>query len=417
MGGMRTIATTLALATALATLLVAPGAARAQEEGDDLRVAATYHKVTGQALDYARAAEQSAAVQGATPFDRPDVLKAEIARLQRLVAEAVPGREFTLRVNDQISQYDHARGEFSIGLFQPGYYVSVQAFGQEYRVVFANGEGARAIPMPKEAARAFDQQLTAIGRGVVNEVRYRIVGAGDPAGGVTGERVVRAELLSSRLLDRQGAVVFTPTVAPLAVAAAGGAAGGAAGANGKGAPAALDVATADVAGFRVGVKAKELETTLTRLFGPVERRAAGRDAFTGVTTLLTVNELGCTSLPGRSGGGEPGAVCVTAFADDDDVVRAIRVERVFPWMEAEVFRRTMVGRYGPVAAAQEAGVFTLGWGPEVAAALRYGAGPTNALTAHYEQVSDFMRRSGNALPHIRVVLQLVDARWAAERAK
>ncbi|MGZ8413386.1 MAG: DUF4852 domain-containing protein [Gemmatirosa sp.] len=409
---MITIRSTRRRIAVLSTMcaLAAPAALHAQEEGDDPLVAATFHKITGETLDYARAAEQAMAVQRATPFDRPDVLKAEIARLQRLVADAVPGREFTLRVNDQISQYDHTRGEFSIGLFQPGYYVSVRAFGQEYRVVFANGEAARAIPMTKESARAFDQQLTAIGRGVVNEIRYRIVGVGDPAGGVTGERVVRAELLSSRLLDQQGAVVFTPTVAPLRVA-------GAPGAGGKDAPPALDVATTDVAGFRVGVKAKQLEATLTRLFGPVERRATDRDAFAGLTTVLAVNEMGCTSLPGRSGGGEPGAVCVRAFADDDDVVRAIRVERVFPWMEAEVFRRTMVGRYGPVAAAQEAGGFTLGWGPEVAAALRYGAGPTNALTAHYEQVSDFMRRSGNALPHIRVVLQLVDARWAAERAK
>ena len=54
---------------------------------------------------------------------------------------------------------------------------------------------------------------------------------------------------------------------------------------------------------------------------------------------------------------------------------------------------------------------------ERAAALRYGSGPTNALTAHYEADDDYMRRGMNALPRIRVVLQLVDARWAAEHAR
>jgi hypothetical protein len=191
------------------------------------------------------------------------------------------------------------------------------------------------------------------------------------------------------------------------------AAAGAPGARGAAAP--LDVATADVAGFRVGVKADDLAATLQRLFGPVERRATGRDAFPGIVGVLSVNEMGCMSTFGRRGPAVPGAVCVTAHVDDDDVVRAIRVERVFPWMDAEVFRRTMVGRYGPVAAAQSAGGLSLGWGPEVAPALRRGGMPS-ALSAHYEPDEDVIGRGGNALPRIRVVLQLVDARWAAGRA-
>ena len=73
---MTTTRRRLALLAALA-LVATPGSARAQEEGDDPLVAATYHRVTGETLDFARAAEEAASVRSATPFDRPDALKAE----------------------------------------------------------------------------------------------------------------------------------------------------------------------------------------------------------------------------------------------------------------------------------------------------------------------------------------------------
>lgn len=412
----RRVAQALAL-PALLAVLGAPRVSGAQEPtADDERLAATWHRVAGRALDYARVAEQARTVRQATPFDRPEVQAAEVARLRALVDGAQPAHEFTLRVHDRISEYDHARGEFSIGLFTPGTYVPVRAFGQEYQVVFANAEGARPIAMARDAARPFDQRLNAMGRGVLNELRFRIVGTGDPAGGVTGDRVVRAELLGSRLLDQNGAVVHVPTVTPLAVAAGAGAGGGAT--DARTVPA-FDAARTDVAGFRVGVRADDLAQALERLFGPVQRRAATGSLAPRLATVLAVNESGCRSSFDRRSraAGAPGAVCVTAWADGDGVVRAIRVERVFPWLEAEAFRRTLVARYGPVDAAQGSGGLALGWGPDVDAALRYGGGPGNALTARYEQDQDFMRRGMNALPRIRVVLQLVDAAWASERAR
>jgi hypothetical protein len=126
--------------------------------------------------------------------------------------------------------------------------------------------------------------------------------------------------------------------------------------------------------------------------------------------------MGCIHVPGRRTNVGPGSVCVTALFDTDDVVRSIRVERVFPYVEGEVFRRTLVGRYGAVAGARNLGSsYALGWGPEVDQALLYDrSGPRHALTAHYVDNRDFLARSGNALPQIRVVLQLVDADWAAK---
>lgn len=389
-----------------ALMLVAPfdGAAAQADGFDEPLVALTYHKLSGEPLDLAAVAERSPVVQRATPFDRPDVVKAEIARLQAELAAVDPQREFFVRVSDNISQYDHERGEFSVMLFQPGFYVQLQAFGQEYRLVFANADGAGAIPMPKEEARVFDRQLTAMGRAVSNEIRFRVIGKGDPAGGVTGARVIRAEILASRLLDRDGRVMFTPRItAPVTAAATA---------------ESFDAATADVSGFHVGVKARELETTLRRMFGPVSRRARDRGWHPGYAAGLFVNEMGCMALDWKGQKAVPGSVCVTAYLDESDVVRAIRIERVFPWMEADVFRAALVRKYGPVADAKQGSGYALGWGPQVNPALVYDrSGPATAVAAYYKPESDFIGRSGNALPMIRVVLQLVDARWASAQSQ
>jgi len=257
----------------------------AQSDGfDQDAVVLTYHKITGEPLDLGVVAERSEVVRRASNFDRPDAVKAETARLQAQLNASDPSREFVITVSDSISQYDHDRGEFSISLFMPGYYVPVQSFGQQYQLVFANAEGVRAIPMPKEEARAFDGRLNQMGRQVNNEIHFRVIGKGDPAGGVVGARVVRAEVTSARLLDRTGNVVFTPNVTPFQNAKA---------ASGP----AFDVTQADVAGFRVGVKAKDLEATLTRLFGPAQRSKPNRTDW--FASKLAVNETGCMSMFGQ----------------------------------------------------------------------------------------------------------------------
>ncbi|MCI0620603.1 MAG: DUF4852 domain-containing protein [Acidobacteria bacterium] len=374
----------------------------AQSEAfDQDAVVLTYHKITGEPLDLRAVAERSESVRRASNFDRPDALKAETARLEAQLTASDSSREFVITVSDSISQYDHDRGEFSINLFMPGYYVPVQSFGQQYQLVFANAESVRAIPMPKDEARAFDGRLNQMGRQVSNEIHFRVVGKGDPAGGVVGARVVRAEMTSVRLLDRTGNAVFTPNVTPFQSAKAAG-----------GTP--FDLTQADVSGFRVGVKAKDLETTLARLFGTPQRSKPNRTDW--FASKLAVNETGCMSMFGQDRS-KVGAVCVTALLDADDIVRSIRVERVFPWFDSEVFRKSLVQKYGAVASAvNRGGAFALGWGPDLDPRLGYSqSAPHNALTAHYVTNTDFASRSGNALPQMRIVLNLVDAQWASGR--
>jgi hypothetical protein len=388
-----------------AALLFA-GRLAAQSEGfDSTAVAAAYHKLSGDSLDFQAAAQQSVSVQRATQFDKPDATAAEVARLRALIANADPSREFVVSVNDNISQYDHEHGEFSIGLFQPGYFVPLEAFGQRYQLVFANAERVRAIPMEKAAARDFDMKLNATGRGVLNEIHFRVTGQGDPAGAVTGPRVVRAEVTSSRLLDRQGHVVFTPSITASPTLK-------------NVAATEFDATRTDIAGFRVGVSAADFAATLERLFGPVTKGPPERNAFAGIAGTVSMNGDGCFSYPGRRNNPKPGAVCVTGYVDNGGIVRSIRVERLFAPVDEEVFRKALTQKYGPVADARNGSSFVLGWGPTIDSALVYDrSGPLTALTAHYTVDSDFMREGLNEADDVRLILTLVDAAWAAKNAR
>jgi hypothetical protein len=390
----------------VSALMLCANALHAQSDTlDDRLVALTYHKLSGETLDLKAAAERSPAVQRASGFDRPDVIKAEVARLESDLASADAKHEFVVRVNDNISEYDHDRGEFSIMFFKPGIYLDIRALGQQYRLVFGNAESLRAIPMPnKEEARAFDAKLASSGRFANNEIRFRIVGSGDPSGAVTGQHIIRGEIVSARLLDRAGNVVYTPHASappPATVAKSG------------------DATANDVAGLHVGVRAKDLEATMQRMFGPVSRQKRSNNWFAGYQGALVVNDMKCMDLPGRKGGSpQPGTVCVTAWVDGSDVVRSIRVERVFSYMDAETFRSTLVKKYGPVSSAKEGGSYALGWGAPVDSSLVYDySGPRTSVAAYYDAHDDLFSRSMNALPRIRVILQLVDAPWATAQRK
>jgi hypothetical protein len=375
----------------------AGGAALAQEPApfDSIQVVLVYHKLTNEPLDLRAWAEASDAVRRASQFDRPDAIKAETARLEGLLAAADGSRQFILQVGDHVSQYDHERGEFSIQLFTPGYYVPVQVLRREYRLVFANAESARSISMPKEQAREFDARLSQKGRRVTNEIRFQVIGKGDPAGAVSGD-VIRAELVAVRLLDDAGQVILTPSVASAAAVAA--------------AAPSFDPATADVAGFRLGVAGKDLEATLGRLFGKASRGNPAASAPAGIRATLSVNEMGCMHIMGRRTNPVPGSVCVHAMLDGEDVVRAIRIERVFDWLDGELFRRTMVSKYGPVSAARGG---QLAWGPAVDG--KFGA--FNALTASYATNDDFIGSALNSRPDVRITLLLVDAAWASRQGR
>ena len=390
-------ASAAAAAAMLALLLDAT--LRAQADGFDPEAAAmTYHKVSGERLDTAAIAARSQAAMRASNFDRPDVIASEQKRLEAQLASMEPNREFTITIDDRITEYDHASGQFSIELFTPGYYIPFQAFGQEYRVVFANAQSARAIPMPRDAAREFDARLNSFGRQVGNEVRFRVIGKGDPTGAVSGGLVIRAEVTRARVLDRAGQVLFTPRVA---AAGAGPAFAG------------FDAAKADVAGLRVGVRKRDMEATLTRLFGTVTPGyMSGGGSFKGFAGVIEVNGMGCMSVMGRKSRPKPGEVCVTAYYDSDEIVRMVRVQRMFPpSFDPGLFEKALVQKYGPATGGRS----RTAWGPGVpGAVLNSPDRAVDALTASVGYDSDFMSAAANSRENAVVTLQLIDAAWAAQ---
>lgn len=383
---------------------------RPAEELDEAAVALAWHRIAGVPFDAKAAAERSPTVTRASSFDRPDSLAAAQKRLEAQLAASDAERVYVVRVNDNVSDYKHEQSEFSLRLFEPGSYLPLQVFGDEYRVVFANGESARRLAMSKDSARVFDTMLAAIGRGVIDEIEFRVVGQGDPSGAVTGARIVRAALVRVRVRDRQDKVLWEPTVAPIGATAATG--------SSTGVMPAFSLADADVAGFHVGVKGADFEQTVSRLFGKTDRTpASGNAASAGYTSIIQANVLACMSMPGQRQRVEPGNVCVTALLDKDDIVRMIRIERLFPFVDGEVFRRALVQRYGEVAEAKQTVGYTLGWGAAMdSASVLDRSGPRTPLIASYTQDDDFMSRGLNAIPRIRVTLQLTDAAWRASRA-
>jgi len=371
----------------------------AQSDGfDPETVALTFHKVSGTPLDTQAMAAQSQAAMRASGFDRPNVIAAEQTRLDAQLASMNPAQAFTITIDDRISQYDHASGQFSIELFMPGTFIPFQAFGQQYRVVFANAGSARAIPMPVDQARDFDARLNAFGRQVNTEVHFRVVGKGDPVGGVQGNLVVRGEIISARVLDHVGQVVATPQV--LATSAMPAFAG-------------FDASKADVAGLRVGVSRKDMEATLTRLFGKVTPGYMGSEGkFKGFTSVMEVNSMGCRSGFTAKQRPQPGAVCVTAYLDSGDVVRMVRVERLFPpGFDGNVLEKALLQKYGPASGSRRGS----SWGPGVPGAVLNNPTITvDALTASAAADHDISDIGGNRLQNIIVSLQLIDADWAKQ---
>lgn len=380
---------------------------------DDEAVVLTWYKVAGVPFDAAGVTARNTALQQLPAFDRPDSARVWSQQLQRRLTGLPASATFRVRVNDNVSEYDHEQQRFSMHFFEPGTYLPLQVFGEEYRVVFLNAESARFIGMPKGAARAFDESLRAQGRGVLTDIAFRVTGQGDPSGAVTGTRVVRAELVDVHVRDRQEKELFAPTLSTSPVSADGANSG----APALGGAPAFEIATADVAGLRIGTKGDLFERAAARLFGKTERHANNGSGYAGFTSIIAVNAMGCSSIPGR-GRVKPGAVCATAFLDDDDKVRAIRIERVFPFIDGESFRQVLVQRYGPVADATQRTGYTLAWGPVTDSSAAYiRSGPRNALTATWSEDEDMMSRSLNAAPRIRVTLQLTDAAWIATQSR
>jgi hypothetical protein len=387
--------------------------ALAQDAGfDEQRIAFTWHKLTGEPLDLRELAERSEIVQRSSGFDRPDAIAAELARLQGLYDAADGATEFTITTSEYIEEYDHARGEFPVQGLQAGRYVSFlyperATPMREYRLVFTGAGAARAIPMAdKEQARAFDTRLRQLNRGLEHRMRFRVIGKGDPEGVVTGQRVVRAQLLSSTLLGRDGGVVHAtdlavPTEAPVAAVV-------------------FDPARADAAGLRVGVKVDELAKTLARLYAePVRHDFKAPDA-NGLAGQLSAETGRCHALAGSHDRRRfaPGVACVQAWYDGGGIVRHLRVQRVFPYHRSpDGFRQALLRKHGP--AAQGGGVgsggATYAWGEPVTFRRAAGEAPLqrHPLTAHWSQQSGW-NVGGGTVP-VLMSIELLDAAWFAGR--
>lgn len=390
----------LALAGVLALTLSGALSAQSGDGFDPEAAALTYHKVARDQMDTRAVATRSQVAMRATNFDRPDVIAAEQKRLDAQIEAMDPSREFTITIDDRITEYDRSSSQFSIELFTPGYFIPFDAFNQQYRIVFANAASARGIPMPIEQAREFDAKLNSFGRQIKNEVHFRVIGKGDPAGAINGNLVIRAEIVSARVLDHAGQVVFTPKVA---AAGAGPAFAG------------FDASKADVAGLRIGVRKSDMEATLTRLFGKVTPGyMSGEGSFKGFAGVIEVNSMGCMSSFGQKKKPKPGDVCVTAYYDSGDIVRMVRIQRMFPPnFDSEVFRKALVQKYGPATGGKS----RTSWGAGVPGAIVNDPnGAVDALTASAVSDRDFSDLGGNSLQNVIVSLQLIDAAWAAKAA-
>jgi len=385
-----------------------------EDDVDPEKLALTYHKITSQPFDFERAAMLSRVVSNASAFDRPDVTKQEVARLHALYDAGSDKTEFATVVDDSISQYDHERGEFSVGLFQPGTYLSFYVksmINAEYRVVFANAESARPIRIAdKEQARAFDTALNQIGRRVETHVRFRIVGMGDPAGLVSGQNIVKAELISARVVDRNGKVVSAPDLKAAAALLA------------ASAPPPFSPAAVDVAGLKVGGDIDDLQSAVERLYGKPQRHARGKsdsfdERYAGYIELDLMKCMNLSYASDRRREPRPGDVCMRAYYDADEVVRAVQIERIVPRLDYELLRRSAIAHYGPVSAANGGGdAYVMGWGPSVDQSLLiYGTQQRNPLVLNVK-VEEGFDLGGNSIPQtFKIGLALIDSDWANKK--
>lgn len=385
--------------TLLIGLTCAGSAQAAGRDFDPEQLVLTYHKLAGKPFDVDRYAASSNIVARASGFDRPDVLKQEVARVRAIFDAGSDSIDFETDIQNSISDYDHDKGEFSIAIFEPGSYMPVSFHGQQYRVVFANAGAARAIRMPKEEAREFDRGIMRDGsRGVLTSVKFRIVGDGDPAGAVDGQNVVRAELVSTKTTDTDGTVLSTPD---LAAASAGAAP-----------VAAFDARAIDAAGVRIGVSADDLEAAITRLYGKPDRTPRGprSDYDPRFAGEIELDLMRCIYVQGqRDHEPVPGDICLRAYYDTDGIVRQVRIQRVLPRFDYEQARAAAIARFGPAAALRGGNTPELSWGikdPKLGPALVLRIDPYgNTLSFGYSEV-----RAGS------LELTLTDVAWAAATA-
>ena len=256
---------------------------------DPLSLVIAYHRFTGTSIDFRPYAEASAAYRNATAFDRPDVLTREIARLEGVFANLDLRRTYLMRLGTQLRQYDASRGGYALALNPEAFVpmtdpVNYRAFGVQFR----NSDDVTFLPVGDvTAARNFAQrhglstQFENAGD-VVAELVLRLVEAPPAVSG--GTTIVRADIVTARILTRQGQPIwdFGSTSAARAPAA------------NVAAPGTIPtLKAADVQGVRVGMPIAEGVGIASRAY-PTRRYSDERGArfFRGILPQVEAQAVG-----------------------------------------------------------------------------------------------------------------------------
>ncbi len=238
-----------------ATAQPATGALYAQTQITGLDAAFAYARFNGTTPDFRPYAERSSVVANATAFDRPAALEREIARLEGTFRTFELDRVYSMRVGVPVQQYDGDKGGYPvgfgdtsrIGLTDP---VTYHALG----LMFRNATDVATIPVPDATAarnlaqrNAFDTRSTQASQAVL-QMAFRLV---DAPPSLQGQDVLRADILSARILSQTGQVIhdFGPLSASTVAVSR----------NADGTSEQPVLKSADLQGFHVGMTAAEAD--------------------------------------------------------------------------------------------------------------------------------------------------------------
>lgn len=243
-----------------------------------------FARMNGITPDFRPYAERSNRYQAATVYDRDAVLTREIARMEGEFRTFDLDKVYTMRIGVPLLQYAPAKGGFplgfgessSIGLADP-------VTGHGYALAFRNAADAGLVPFadPSSARNfaqrfGFNTQFDQAGT-VVLEMAYRLV---DAPPSVQGRDVLRADILTARLITQTGQPVydFGGTAASKTTVAR----------NADGTSELPVLKSVDVQGFHIGMSEAEADALAGR--GWKTKRGGGE-----FDTALFFNGLGAGS--------------------------------------------------------------------------------------------------------------------------
>lgn len=387
-----------------------PGSDESSNRIDDLTVFNLYHKLSGEPIDFETIGPMLAKVARAGQFDKPGVMAEEISKLKSAYEAADPEITYSLRVRTNL-KYDLEKERFTVEMFEPGRHLLYQPMNKlvdsrhgmqarlfDRKLVFANGESARYIPLPKAEAAGFANVAQYGAMGAAADIEFRFVGTGDPTGAVEGRNIALAEITSLRFveLDRQVSVKpYDPKALPV-----------------------KPVKSFDIVGLKTGVPLKALQRTIEKEFGPIGAIRPGKNEDPRLVSGIGHNPDGCFSFGNNVA--EVGNVCIRAFADDGGTVRKIIVEQILEGAEWDPIREALLTKYGAMAeSVSKSNNRYYGWGSEVAPSVTMDdqIAPQRTLTASLSAIQSAMdRMAASTRVSTNLRIRLVDADWAGAPA-